>query len=397
MTLLRTPDQALEAARDVAAVLAKDALERDRAGAEPIGEAQLLRESGLPSLLLPTDVGGAGLDWSTALRAVRVIAEADGSIAQILGYHYINAANLVWVADADGLRRWGPPSVEGQWLWGDAVNPVDPDLELVPEGEGYRLRGRKNFATGVSSGDAAVIAGRVRGADGAPGEPLLVVVRRGAAGLRPGGDWDNLGQRLSASGSVTFDDVEIRPDQVLGSLDSRRATPRSSLVTPAIQAMFGNLYLGIAQGALAAAREYTLHTSRPWLLSDSATAATDPYVLASYGRLVASTRALRALAEEANAELSRADAAGTNLTWAERGELAELVAALKVESTEVALRVTSTVFEVTGARATSNAVGLDRFWRNVRTHTLHDPVAYKQREVGDHFLNGTLPPFTLYT
>ena len=41
--------------------------------------------------------------------------------------------------------------------------------------------------------------------------------------------------------------------------------------------------------------------------------------------------------------------------------------------------------------------GFDRFWRNVRTHTLHDPVAYKRREIGDHYLNGTLPEFTLYT
>lgn len=48
-------------------------------------------------------------------------------------------------------------------------------------------------------------------------------------------------------------------------------------------------------------------------------------------------------------------------------------------------------------RASANAVGLDRFWSNVRTHSLHDPVAYKQREVGDHFLNGTHPPFMLFT
>jgi len=168
-------------------------------------------------------------------------------------------------------------------------------------------------------------------------------------------------------------------------------------VTPAIQAVFGNLYLGIAQGALNTAREYTLGTSRPWLLSDSTRAAADPYVLANYGRLVASVRAVRALADEVGTALAGADAAGDGLSWAERGELAELIAALKVVSTDVALHVTSTIFEVTGARATSNAVGLDRFWRNVRTHTLHDPVAYKQREVGDHFLNGTHPAFTLYT
>jgi hypothetical protein len=37
------------------------------------------------------------------------------------------------------------------------------------------------------------------------------------------------------------------------------------------------------------------------------------------------------------------------------------------------------------------------FCRNVRTHPLHDPVAYKRREVGLHYLTGETPEFTLYT
>jgi alkylation response protein AidB-like acyl-CoA dehydrogenase len=382
---MTTHDQAVEAARGVAAVLAKDALDRDRANAEPLAEAQLLRDAGLPALLLPTTVGGAGLGWATALRVVREIAVADGSIAQLLGYHYVNVANLWWVG---GVERWGPPSAAEQWLWGDAVNPTDPDLVLVRNGDGYRLNGRKTFATGVSVGDASVVTGA------AEGEHLLVVVTRDARGVVPGGDWDNLGQRLSASGSVTFTDVAIGPDQVLGGIG---LTPRSSLVTPAIQAVFGAFYLGVAQGALATARDDTRGTSRPWLLSESPRATADPYVLATYGRLVAATRAVEALADAVADHLDRADTAGAALTWEARGELAEHVAALKVVATDVALDVTNTIFEVTGARATSNAVGLDRFWRNVRTHTLHDPVAYKRREVGDHFLNGTHPAFTLYT
>jgi len=388
-----THEQAVEAARGVAAVLAKDALDRDRANAEPVAEARLLRDAGLPALLLPASVGGAGLGWATALRVVREIAVADGSIAQLLGYHYVNVANLWWVG---GLGAWGPRSAAEQWLWGDAVNPTDPDLVLVPDGDGYRLNGRKTFATGVSVGDASVVSGVVESGPDA-GTHLLVVVRGDAPGLVPGGDWDNLGQRLSASGSVTFTDVAITPEQVLGGLGAGAATPRASLVTPAIQAVFGAFYLGVAQGALATARDYTRTTSRPWLLSDSPSATADPYALATYGRLVAATRAVEALADDVADHLDRADAAGDDLTWEARGELAEHVAALKVVSTDVALDVTNTIFEVTGARATSNKVGLDRFWRNVRTHTLHDPVAYKRREVGDHFLNGTYPEFTLYT
>jgi alkylation response protein AidB-like acyl-CoA dehydrogenase len=46
------------------------------------------------------------------------------------------------------------------------------------------------------------------------------------------------------------------------------------------------------------------------------------------------------------------------------------------------------IFDLMGARATSARYGFDRFWRNVRGHTLHDPVACKAREVGTFALNG---------
>ncbi|NAZ75677.1 acyl-CoA dehydrogenase [Kineococcus sp. T13] len=387
--------QALDAARDVAQHLALDALERDRTGAEPVAEAELLRKAGLPNLLLPTSIGGGGLPWSVGLEVVREIARTDGSVAQLLAYHYVNAHNLVWVADDAGRARWGVPSAEQQWLWGDAVNPVDPDLELAadPAAGGYVLRGAKTFSTGASVGDVTVVGGLA--ADS--GEHLLVVVPREAPGFVKGGDWDNLGQRLSASGSVRFEDVRIAPQDVLGSTSPAATTPFSSLVTPAIQAAFGHFYLGVTRGALEAAAEYTRTTSRPWLLSGVASATEDPYVLATYGRLVARLRAAEALGRSVGRSLSQAHERGHDLTWDERGEVAEEIAALKVVSSDLAVEATSAIYEVTGARATSNRYGFDRFWRNVRTHTLHDPVQYKAREVGAHFVTGAHPQFTLYT
>jgi len=85
------------------------------------------------------------------------------------------------------------------------------------------------------------------------------------------------------------------------------------------------------------------------------------------------------------------------LTARQRGELAEWIASVKVVTTDISLRVTSGVFEVTGAKATSARVGLDRFWRDVRTHTLHDPVAYKNRELGRFELLDEIPEATWYT
>ncbi|MBK4241987.1 hypothetical protein JJP57_23915, partial [Enterobacter hormaechei] len=49
----------------------------------------------------------------------------------------------------------------------------------------------------------------------------------------------------------------------------------------------------------------------------------------------------------------------------------------KVLAHRAALFVAQELFEATGARSTKAALALDRFWRNARTHTLHDPLDYK--------------------
>lgn len=91
------------------------------------------------------------------------------------------------------------------------------------------------------------------------------------------------------------------------------------------------------------------------------------------------------MANAAGAELARLLHAADrdSVTAQQRGEAAVRVAAAKQVAVDVGLEIGNRVFEVTGARATANAVGLDIFWRNIRTHSLHDPIAYKRREVGN--------------
>ena len=62
-----------------------------------------------------------------------------------------------------------------------------------------------------------------------------------------------------------------------------------------------------------------------------------------------------------------------------------------------ALEVSSQLFELTGPGATSTRLGLDRFWRNARVHTLHDPIDYKLRDLGRHALTGEFPTPTSYS
>jgi alkylation response protein AidB-like acyl-CoA dehydrogenase len=50
-----------------------------------------------------------------------------------------------------------------------------------------------------------------------------------------------------------------------------------------------------------------------------------------------------------------------------------------------------------GARATSERYGFDRRWRDVRVHSLHDPLAYKAKEIGAYRLLGTFPQPSNYS
>lgn len=175
------------------------------------------------------------------------------------------------------------------------------------------------------------------------------------------------------------------------------------LTVTSIQLVFSSFYLGIAIGALEFASKYTTSSTRAWQFGgDNKESATDEfYILERYGNFFAHLRAAEALADRAGDQLaalySQYSANRPALTAEARGEISEWVASVKVVTTDVGLRVTSGVFEVTGARATALKVGLDRYWRDIRTHTLHDPVAYKNRELGRYVLLHEHPAPSWYT
>ena len=120
------------------------------------------------------------------------------------------------------------------------------------------------------------------------------------------------------------------------------------------------------------------------------------YVLARYGEFwvgLESTRAGRARRAAPRRRLVQ----GPALDASERGQLALAIAAAKVAATRNGLDLCNRMFEVTGARSTHAALRLDRYWRNLRTQTLHDPLDYKIRELGDWALNQTPPQPTFYS
>lgn len=383
----------LAAADRVNEELAESVVERDRRRELPLWETDLLRTHGLSGLLIPAEYGGGGAQWSTHFAVTERLAAVDGSIAQIYAYHGCHMADIAFYGEPGSWGEWFLLSAEGRWIWGDVVNPVDPTLRLTPQGpERWILEGEKRFCTGAAVGDVSLVLASESGAKSSA--PLALVLEREREGVTHIDDWHGLGQRLSDSGSVRFTSVEVTTEDVLGPVTDE---PWSTLSTPASQLAYSFLYLGIARGALEAGREATLARPGSWLLSPVDTYAEDPLTQRVYGELTARLSAAQSLAHQTASQFDTVISRGGSLTADERAQIALSIAQLKVVTTETALDITQRIHEVTGASTATEHSGLDLYWRNVRTHTLHDPVDYKKVEIGANYLTGEVQPISLYT
>ncbi|SAK71623.1 monooxygenase [Caballeronia glebae] len=116
----------------------------------------------------------------------------------------------------------------------------------------------------------------------------------------------------------------------------------------------------------------------------------DPYIIADIGRLQIDLHAAHEVLREAGGTLDALARGPIDADASARASIA--VAEAKVLTTRIALEASEKLFELAGSASPRAAHNLDRFWRNARTHTLHDPVRWKYHAVGNYFLNGQAPP-----
>ncbi|MET9803893.1 acyl-CoA dehydrogenase family protein [Streptomyces sp. NPDC006368] len=377
--------------REVADDLAVDASVRDRAGKPPYDEAARLREAGLPALLTPPATGRPGADWRSACAAIREISAADSSMGELLAHHSV----LTWSARFLGSggerrlerrfeRRFERRVLREGWLLGGGIDvpgtEAGPGLTLTPEGAGYVLNGRRDFDAGVAVADRLIVGARCT----ATGDVRIALVDPADPGVRVDPDHDRLGQRLTGGGGVGFDDVPIDVADILGTVprDEHAIAPFTALAPLALRLTLVHVTLGVAEGALAEARDISRAAQaarRP------ATDGDDPYLLLAYGELATAAHTAATVVDHATEALARGLAAGTALDVDGLAGIAVPVAAAEAVTGRAAVHITTRVLELT------DTTGFDRFWRNARVLTARTSPAHRLREIGDHYLNGTLP------
>lgn len=378
------------AVQKLAATLSATAVLRDKQGGPALAERQAIRDSGLLTLRVPDRSGRAVEDWPLILRIVRRLAAADSSLAHLFAFQHLQVETLALFGRADQQAVFQRHTAEG-WFWGNATNDRDTRLQLLHEDGRYWLDGVRGFCSGSVDADGLIVN---VAHPAAPEARIFLAIPARRPGIEVAQDWDAIGQRQTDSGTVRFHRVAVEANEFLGWAPGdalRPRLPRQTLRSCLAQLILAEIYLGNTEGALAQAVDYIGQRRKAWPVLGEKSVQEDPVLQLRLGEYWLRYRGARSLANTAALSLQAAWDKGDALTAEERGALALQIAEARVGAAEAGLAISSGLFDQTGAGATLSGLGMDRFWRNIRVHSLHDPLDQKRQALGAWLLNGSYP------
>ena len=380
--------------------IAAGAKDRDLNDVNPFDQVGELKRAGFGALRLPESLGGLGYTVPQLFDAVIDVARADPIVAHIFRTHFwfveerlrtsADPASQQWLRKvADGKIFGNAFSEKGSLAVGSLVFNTrlhgDPDNRLWLSGEKY-------YSTGTLFSDYLTVAATTDHDSAAS-----VVIPADREGVAIVDDWDGFGQRRTGTGTTTFTNVAVSADEVLAD------TPYDAEPVPTVQYASLQLYIhAVVAGILANVVDdgVALLRSRDRSFSHALTErpVDDPLYQRQLGVLASTAYIARASVLDAANAIAAANASESDgIPDAGLTAAAQLaVAKVKVHLDDVAPEAATRLLELGGASAASRQRNLDRHWRNIRTITLHNPVAYKARVIGQNLLHGTPIPANAY-
>jgi alkylation response protein AidB-like acyl-CoA dehydrogenase len=390
-------DELVERFRPVFDRIARGAVEREESGRLAIEELGWLRDAGVTAVRVPKELGGSGASLRQLFLLMTELAAAESNLPHALRIHFRFLEDRWRERDTERGQDWLRLIADGAVL-GTAVSEREgkfhqPATTLKRVDGRLLLNGKKYYSTGALYADYVTVSVAL-----ADGSRAIAVVPSGAPGVKLIDDWAGFGQRASASGTSIFTDVEITdPAQIF----------------PPVGAVVGHLAFlqlfhlatiaGIVRRAIDDTADFVRQRNRAYPQSGVDKQSDDPLVQQVLGRADAVAHALRDIvlaaadsldaAEDARWAFRTAPAAEQTSAWDERVAAIETKAELdayraQIVVLELGLKVTNEIFEVGGSSALDRKFHLDRHWRNARTLASHNPVIYRERQLGDYLLNG---------
>jgi alkylation response protein AidB-like acyl-CoA dehydrogenase len=372
---IMTHEAAVLKAREIASgVLAPSAEQNDTAGRFSTEAVHSLGESGLLGLLLPTDVGGAGLGPRTFAEVTETLAEADASVAMVYLMHILGAAciSAARPGAAGPMKSILQEIAAGRHLSTLAFSEAGsrshfwaPVSRAHRNGGGVTISANKSWVTSAGHAQSYVVSALAPEGAG-PTDSTLYLVRAETRGLSVAGPWNGLGLRANASAPVALDKCEVPADFQLTD-DGAGFPAMLNVVLPLFNLGSAAVALGLCRAAVAATASHLKNAKFEHLGQ-------------SLGESLPTLRAqLATMQIETDGLSARIDDVVDHLETP-RDTTMLRVLEVKAAAGEAAISVTSTGMRVCGGAAFSKHLNIERLFRDAHAGAVMAPTADVLRE-----------------
>jgi alkylation response protein AidB-like acyl-CoA dehydrogenase len=312
---------------------------------------KLLKDAGFHAAAVPAELGGGGATPAELSGMLRALAGYCGSTALAFAMHTHAVALPAW--------RWHrtPEPVEGllkrvvaeklTLVSSGGSDWLDGSCDAVPVDGGFRVSGRKIFASGCPLGDLLVTMAVQQTPEGPTVLHLAIPLK--AAGVTILDTWRTLGMRGTGSQDIELADVFVPDAAVTVRRPSGKWHPLMHMVTMIAFPLIYSVYVGLAEAARDKAVAMAARKTSDDLTQIVGEMDTE---LAAARMALADMLAVIAVGEPGEAASSRVMVGRT------------LVARSAIRTVEKAM-------EAAGGGAFYRKVGLERIWRDVQAARYH--------------------------
>ena len=368
--------------------IAQGTVQREQQRILPFEQIQWLKQAGFGAVRIPVEQGGDGASIPQLFQLLIELSKADSNVTQALRGHFAFVEDrLNAQRDAD-QSHWFKRFVVGEiagnaWTEIGTVKIGDVITKVTSQANQWIVNGQKYYTTGSIFAEWLDLFAQIE----ETGELVIAATRTAQDGVTIEDDWDGFGQRTTGSGTTTL--VNANVEEVIP-FDTR-----FKYQTAFYQLFHLATLTGIAQAAVEEFKQQVRQRTRVFSHGNGDRVDQDVQVLQVIGKASAQAYAAEAITIQAAHAAQRAyqiHFAQDSHAEKELNILAEIESAQgQVVIADLVLQLTSNLFNALSASAASSEKSLDRFWRNARTVSSHNPLIYKEKSIGDWEVNGTEP------
>lgn len=261
----RLDQQTYVEVRDLARKFADDVIrpvanELDRDERFPIEIYEQMAQLGLFGISVPAEQGGAGLDAYAYALVMEELSRGYSSVADQCGLVELLTTMMAKHGTPDQQARYLPGLLSYRLKPAYCITEAEAGSDVSGirttarrDGEGWILNGSKMWIHNAPVADVGFVLTRTDPQAGHRGMSIFIVDLH-AKGVTRGPKEHKMGQRASQVGGLTFEDVVLPADAMLGEEGRGFHIMMSALEKGRIG--IGSLAIGIAQAGLEAALDY---------------------------------------------------------------------------------------------------------------------------------------------